>query len=495
VAMAAVCSMTSCLFLLLFSAGGTAAAPAGSIKTPIQGLLDRAGFPPPELQGVVAGFVANVNWSAIQPTPYGPIVRGSGNALDQALAEAQAYNAAHPTQPPMEVKLRLYAGIDAPNWVKTLNGFKPVQIQNVQSGLSGTVGPFWTASYATAYQDLQTKLAAIYDGNPLLREVVISQCMTVYAEPFLRDDTNFAALAAQGYTVQSDENCLMDEVDAHKVWVHTHSSLSFNPYRPWVPEAGGGYIQTNADEGFTYTVMNYCRAILGLRCTLENNSIRSSYIGASGSYARMYSEMRALGPAITFQTAQPSGVGNLQATLQWAASLGANAVELPSEVGSASARDYGLASVGDLLADEKLLLANPFPLPSLVPSGSSSSTASRPGGESGATSNPGTAPPGSTGSGSSATAHPGANRVGAGPTDQPAKPRAKPVKSPSRSGGHSHVATAGAPGGGSQGRSGVVLGSAALALVLNTGLLVEILILLSQRRRRSRRQSLTGFVA
>jgi hypothetical protein len=44
----------------------------------------------------------------------------------------------------------------------------------------------------------------------------------------------------------------------------------------------------------------------------------------------MYDRIKAMGPPISFQTANPNKIGDLLATLAWAAQFGANSVELPS---------------------------------------------------------------------------------------------------------------------------------------------------------------------
>jgi hypothetical protein len=45
----------------------------------------------------------------------------------------------------------------------------------------------------------------------------------------------------------------------------------------------------------------------------------------------MYATMEVLGPPITFQTSTEDKIGNLQSTLEWAATIGADAVELPEQ--------------------------------------------------------------------------------------------------------------------------------------------------------------------
>lgn len=327
----------------------------GNVKPPLTGLIDRGGLgtftlPTGVLAEEVDGVVANVRWADIQPTPYGPIVRGAANQLDVALQEVAAYNAANPRHT-LQVKLRLFAGVDAPEWVKTLGGFTPVSITNEQqlksssSARSATIGPWWTTAYQAAYAQLQAKLATIYDGNPLLREVTISGCMTVYAEPFQRDDTNFAALYAQGYSVTADETCMREQIDAHKVWTTTHSSLSVNPWSPWVQTGSDAVSQATPSIAFPAQIMSYCRQVLGTRCTLENNSIRQ---GSAAEYQPLFDAIDELGPDITFQTATSARIGDVGAAIAEAISLGANAVELP-----------GPYSLSQATSDARALMANP----------------------------------------------------------------------------------------------------------------------------------------
>jgi hypothetical protein len=298
-------------------------------------VLERATMPPPVDAGLISGIVATVPWAELQPTPNGPIP--AGNPIDVALNVARVFNKAHPATP-IYVKIRVIAGIGAPDWVKTLGGFRPVAVTNSQSGQSGTVGPFWKPEYATAYSGLQARLAALYDNTPLVRDVTISGCMTVFAEPFQRDE-DFSGFYAEGYTVAADQVCLRAQIDAHRVWKHTHQSLSVNPYRPWQASASGALTQSPYGADFVLQEMQYCRSTLGPLCTLENNSIRSSFIGMQDSaatqrspqarqYALLYQNIEHLGPAITFQTAGPATVGDLPSVVRWAVSLGANSVEI-----------------------------------------------------------------------------------------------------------------------------------------------------------------------
>ena len=113
-----------------------------------------------------------------------------------------------------------------------------------------------------------------YDNAPEIQDVSITGCMTIYAEPLIRETSSaltVSDLLAVGYTLAADEHCQDQEIIAHEAWNHTHSSLAFNPYQ--VINANG---TTGVDRVFTQSLMGYCRQMLGYRCTLGNDSIRNS---------------------------------------------------------------------------------------------------------------------------------------------------------------------------------------------------------------------------
>jgi hypothetical protein len=263
----------------------------------------------------MGGFVVNVHWQDIQPIAGGPIA--SNNAIDQAIT------ALHQLDPSgrMGLKIRLFAGIYAPAWTKSLGG-PQLQIADPVTGAAGTIARFWTPAFGAAYDDLETKLAALYDSAPAVREITISRCTTVFAEPFVRDAANPMAvqqLLSAGFTVAADQACHREEILSHQVWVHTRSDLSLNPY-----QVIGG-TGPRGDEAFTEEMMSFCRSTLGARCVLANNSLRTP-----PQFPQMYDQIRADGPPIAFQTAALARVGNLAATIDSAILLGACSVELPA---------------------------------------------------------------------------------------------------------------------------------------------------------------------
>jgi hypothetical protein len=310
------------------------------VKPEISGLLDRNGAPAVSLAPYMGGWVVEATWAELQPDSGATIA--PDNPIDQAIALIHS----NPAYAKMHLRVRIMAGIDSPSWVEAMSG-GPVYVYNDQSGVGGDVPRFWTAPVEQAYANLQALLAARYDNDPEIEDVTVSGCMTVYAEPLIReieDPTTVADLLAAGYTETADQTCQEDAIVDQQVWLHTHSSIALNPYQ--TISAGGS---TGVDEGFTQSLMAYCRSTLGERCTLGNNSIRTASLGTQ--YTEMYSAMQASGPSLYFQTAQASLVGDLQSTVLWAVSVGANDVELPAGYAS-------MLTPTQMAADDQALCAN-----------------------------------------------------------------------------------------------------------------------------------------
>jgi len=309
---------------------GSASAPSatstsgpGGVKPVIRGLIDRQGEPPKNLLSVVHAYVVKVSWAQLQPTPYGPVA--ADNPIDQAIARVRQPDYAAVG---MVLKLRVLAGIDAPDWVKAIGG-SAIPYTNNQPGGSvagGTIGRFWSEDFGRAYDDLETKLAAKYDNVPEIREVTVSRCSTIFDELFVRqpgDQANASGLVAAGYTQAADRRCIEEAVQAHAVWKHTTSDIDFSPF-PSVTNPSA-----TPDLSFTEAVMRQCRSVLGVRCGLQNNSLSSDKL-ATPMFQSLYRAMTALGPPIILQTAAQKRLGDEQQVLAAAVKIGANSVELPA---------------------------------------------------------------------------------------------------------------------------------------------------------------------
>jgi hypothetical protein len=292
---------------------------ATALKPPIHGLIDRIGEPDPGTETFINAYVVRVRWADLQPTAFGPIV--TGNAIDQAIARVRQPDMAGR----MSLKLRVLAGVDAPEWAKQIGGPPLPYVNNIAGSyvMGGTIGRFWLPEYGAAYADLQRRLAHRYDWVPEIREVTVDRCSTLYDELFVRQagvPENAAALAGAGYTTAADQSCILQAIDAHRVWRFTTSDVDFSP----LPNVLG----TGQDVTFTLAAMDYCRARLGPRCGLENNALSSSKLVAP-KFVTMYQRMTELGGTLTFQTATTSRIGDWTEALDAAVAMHALSVELP----------------------------------------------------------------------------------------------------------------------------------------------------------------------
>ena len=112
------------------------------------GLVDRGVAPP--AAGLDASSI-NVGWNQLEPNGPGLI---ADNPIDQAIAAAACTPA----------RIRVLAGIATPEWVTDQTG--SVNVTNPYSNTAGVAGDFWTPEYQTLYDNLESELAAAYEGVP-----------------------------------------------------------------------------------------------------------------------------------------------------------------------------------------------------------------------------------------------------------------------------------------------------------------------------------------
>src|SRR6059058_1652582 len=114
--MAAVLLAAAAAPALVLGAASGATVTAAAPKAALHGLVDRQGPPAAATLSYVQAYVVKVNWADLQPTPLGPIV--AGNRIDQAIARVRMPDmAGH-----VALKLRVFAGIGAPEWAKSIGG-------------------------------------------------------------------------------------------------------------------------------------------------------------------------------------------------------------------------------------------------------------------------------------------------------------------------------------------------------------------------------------
>lgn len=264
------------------------------------------------LPPVFSGVVINATWAQLEPQPN----QFSTGVIDQALAEIRAYNTQHPNEP-LAARLRVWGGPNAPNWVKTMEG-PPVQVLHRNRPI--TLGRFWSTAYRQAWRDLQSRLAATYDANPLIDEVANSSCASMTDEPFniAGDAPSLGSMVAAGLSDAAERECLMNSDADYAAWRTTRIEFPINPYRG--PQNG----RIRADMGFTLAVMQHWRQALGPRGVISSHALQSP---EPERLVPIYDYMRQLGPPLEFQTNAPRNI-DWNGAIQYAVSLGATAVEL-----------------------------------------------------------------------------------------------------------------------------------------------------------------------
>jgi len=133
-------------------------------------------------------IVLNVTWAQLQ---------ASENSLDTsfidtAIQQVTQFNSTYNSD--IGIKLRVWGGYTAPNWAKEIGG-APITITG-ESGVDPnvyspqTIGRFWTADYVNAWQNLQSQLAAKYDGMAIIRGMSQTIGTSATDEPFVPLRTN-----------------------------------------------------------------------------------------------------------------------------------------------------------------------------------------------------------------------------------------------------------------------------------------------------------------
>jgi hypothetical protein len=301
--------------------------PAAQLKTPIRGLVSMGAYrfvskggdpvntlePMNEKPGIFGGIVILATWRELQPSADSGIPEN--NNIDRALEEVRAYNSKNPEKP-LAVKLRVWAGFEAPDWAKELGGGP---IATVHKGKPVILGRFWTVPYRNAWVRFQKLLAERYDAEPLIHEVAVTSCMCYTAEPFFlptNEPSVVRPLSQAGFKPFMYKQCLRHAVEDYAPWKTTLVEIPLNPL--WVPGAKRG------DVAFTEEVMRSFRKSFGRRCVFDNHDLDAK---PPGDILKIYEIMKRLGPPIEFQTYHETPP-DFDGTIKLGVSLGAGSIEL-----------------------------------------------------------------------------------------------------------------------------------------------------------------------
>ncbi len=327
-----------------------ASAAAVVVKPPVTGLISmgNAGFNPAtndnaafngipgnDIGDLIAkknafdGMVINVPWKQLQASAsagidYGPIARAQ-----QPLG---AYNAAAGPPVPLRAVLRIWAGVNAPDWVKNLDGPPATVAVAGRGGLNGAqqIARFWSNSYVMAWRALQASLAARYDSEPLIAEVTNTSCTSADDEwtalswpgSRLLGISSIANLHAAGFNDAAFKACLLSSWQDYAAWKTTPIQLILGAFRPTdnMPDYG----VPKKDNQFARQLIAIWKARLGARAILANHVINYP---PDPNVVPIYRLMKNAGVALEFQTQSPKKL-HWAETVEETVCLGGKALEI-----------------------------------------------------------------------------------------------------------------------------------------------------------------------
>jgi hypothetical protein len=196
-----------------------------------------------------------------------------------------------------------------------------------------------------AYEDLMTQVAARYEGNPMVREVVDSACMTIYAEPFYRAHAHLQSnqrLWNAGLTPDADRACHERAITIHaQQFVATRTALAINPWDLLDPTKTA-YHYLSWPEAHDFAV--WARDLLGGRLELQNNGLGETSserctTSPVDPLASHWCYLQSIQGPKGFQTEtweRLGGASGLYSAIQNGLSMGANSLELPGGYTGAS---------------------------------------------------------------------------------------------------------------------------------------------------------------
>ena len=385
-------------FVLLMALIGIGAACGGGgsptptpTKSALRGLLDlgdisfytnsSSAIPindPDELQPFASSFtgiVINATWAQLQPIGDTPLA--DDNPIDQALQAVRNYNSANRSNP-LLVKLRVWGGLTAPDWVKaqavcgqTEGAINVTYIDQNDQQETGTVGAWWTPTYIREWRRLQALLARKYDSDRLIQEVAATSCASSTDEPIIAwnrgefmengaPQTTINQLQQCGYSDQAQQACLAGAIEDYSAWVNTPLDFPFSIYVvtdadvPPTPKL-------STDPAFTATLMEACAA--AGHCILSNQALRNPLYSPDQI---VYTTMVQLYPkaAIDFQTASPANIMDWCGAVGDGVTLHASSLEMWGDFGGFLTLPDGVAIMANLSA---AVLNHTQPAPSPCP--------------------------------------------------------------------------------------------------------------------------------
>ena len=330
-----------------------------AVKTPIRGLISMGSYsfvgdvgePTNTMDkieqkpGLLRGVVIVATWRNLEPTADGGIA--PDNEIYRGLANVRAYNARHP-EAPLSVKLRVWGGYFAPQWVMDQTGgaIHVIHTNNHHRRMPRVLGHVWREDYRTDWRHLQELLAAKYDAEPLIHEVAVTSCMMFTAEPFSIDTSPEALdpLRTAGLTDRHYKECLNGIVEDYRPWRTTRFETPLNPFK----DTDGGHARH--DEAFTLAWMQRCHAAEPTRCAFDNHDLDAT---VDHDLETIYDHMKNSGAEVEFQSG-PEMPPNLDGMIRRGVDAGATSIELYQDYqGFPLMSDADLRRYGQMLENNR----------------------------------------------------------------------------------------------------------------------------------------------
>ncbi len=277
----------------------------------------------------VSGLVVQADWNQLEPGTPG---RYDTAVLDKQIAYAKANG--------LSVRIRVTAGVAAPDYVKKLGG-PPIPFYDHQQRRATTIGRFWRTDYQSRWQALMTYLATRFDADPTVREVNISGTGTISSETMLTFGgdripgsglTNGQRMLAAGATEAQRRAALMADISfMQRTWTHTHTTLFAHPYVSLDSTTRGGLSTTEDIITATYdadpgaTVFGHTGASATTFEGRTHSTVLKMYTFLISHHYPFMAQTQAYSGG-----AKNEGVGSLRYVMSWLAAHGAYSIELPS---------------------------------------------------------------------------------------------------------------------------------------------------------------------
>jgi hypothetical protein len=333
----------------------TLAAPS-SLKAPCRGLMTRSGLPASGMP-FVDSAVIQVYWKDLESADQ----QFSWSPIDTQIASLKAHGV-------VGARLRILAGIRAPDWVKK-KGHAAMSAPGIDCSQSGGIAIynahddvgacstfFWTDAVLDEYEELMQAVAARYDGDPFVREVVDSACMTVYAEPFYRAHADLGSntrLWQAGLSLTADRACHERAIQLHDaLFTRTRTSLAINTWD--IIDGSTDHHTTSWPEAKSF--VDWARGVMGGKLVLQNNgkgeSATEQCLSGQTPSTSYWCYLDAVPGPKGFQTEtwdRLGGASGLYQAIEGSLSMGANFLELPGGYSAAdpsTLADYDQALEG-----------------------------------------------------------------------------------------------------------------------------------------------------